>query len=131
MVFGIGVLGASMVAAIVSSLALAWGVGEVAGYRRSLEYRPFEAGWFYGVYTACVAGAALLVWLAPDLVRLNIAAQVLNAFLLPLVIGFLVALAVVALPEPWRLRGLRLWLTAGACTLMTAAGVAGGVAGLW
>ena len=52
LVFGAGVLGASLVAAIVSSLALAWGVGEVAGYRRSLEYQPFEAGWFYAVYAA-------------------------------------------------------------------------------
>jgi hypothetical protein len=32
-------------------------------------------------------------------------AQVLNAFLLPLVIGFLVALAVKTLPEPMRPRG--------------------------
>ena len=45
-VFSAGVLGASLVAAIVCSLALAWGVGEVAGYRRSLESRPFEAKWF-------------------------------------------------------------------------------------
>jgi NRAMP (natural resistance-associated macrophage protein)-like metal ion transporter len=104
-VFGIGVLGASLVGAIVSSLALAWGLGEVAGYRRSLEYRPFEARWFYGVYALCVAGAAALVWSVPNLVRLNIAAQVLNAFLLPLVIGFLVVLAATALPEPLRLRG--------------------------
>ena len=63
-VFGAGVLGASLVAAIVSSLALAWGVGEVAGYRRSLEYRPFEARWFYGVYTAAVIGSAAVVWIA-------------------------------------------------------------------
>ena len=63
LVFSVGVLGASMVAAIVSSLALTWGVGEVAGYRRSLECRPFEAKWFYGVYAACVVGAAALVWL--------------------------------------------------------------------
>jgi Mn2+/Fe2+ NRAMP family transporter len=42
-VFGAGVLGAGMVAAIVVSLAFAWGLGEVAGYRRSLEYRPFQA----------------------------------------------------------------------------------------
>ena len=39
---------------------------------------------------------------------LNIAAQVLNAFLMPLVIGFLVALAVKALPAPLRPRGLYL-----------------------
>lgn len=128
-VFGIGVLGASMVAAIVSSLALAWGVGEVAGYRHSLEYQPFEAGWFYGVYALCVAGAALLVWLVPDLVRLNIAAQVLNVFLLPLVLGFLVRLAATALPEKLRLRGWRLWLTVVTLALVVAAGLAGGVAG--
>ena len=63
LVFGAGVLGASLVAAIVSSLALAWGVGEVAGYRRSLEYRPFEAGWFYAVYAAGVIGSCAVVWL--------------------------------------------------------------------
>ena len=89
-VFGAGVLGASLVAAIVASLALAWGVGEIAGYRRALELHPFAAGWFYGVYALCVVGSAFAVWTASDLVWLNVAAQVLNAFLMPLVIGFLV-----------------------------------------
>ena len=130
MVFGIGVLGASMVAAIVSSLALTWGVGEVIGYRRSLEYRPFEAKWFYGVYAACVIGAAALVWLVPDLVWLNIATQVLNAFLLPLVIGFLVALAVKALPEPLRPRGIYLWVLIGMSVIVIAVGLFGGVSAL-
>ncbi|MGH7038101.1 MAG: NRAMP family divalent metal transporter [Stellaceae bacterium] len=118
-VFGAGVLGASLVGAIVSSLALAWGLGEVAGYRRSLEHRPFEAGWFYGVYALCVVGAAALVWAVPNLVRLNIAAQVLNAFLLPLVIGFLVALAATALPPPLRLRGWYLGLLIGVAALVS------------
>jgi Mn2+/Fe2+ NRAMP family transporter len=130
LVFSAGVLGASLVAAIVSSLALAWGVGEVAGYRRSLEDRPFEAKWFYGVYAACVVGAAVLVWLVPDLVWLSIAAQVLNAFLLPLVIGFLVALAVKALPEPMRPRGLYLWILIGVSASVVALGLYGGVSGL-
>jgi NRAMP (natural resistance-associated macrophage protein)-like metal ion transporter len=130
MVFSVGVLGASMVAAIVSSLALTWGVGEVAGYRRSLEYRPFEAKWFYGIYAACVGGAAALVWFVPDLVWLNIATQVLNAFLLPLVIGFLVALAVKALPEPLRPRGVYLWVLTGISAIVIAVGLFGGVSGL-
>jgi Mn2+/Fe2+ NRAMP family transporter len=129
-VFGAGVLGASLVAAIVSSLALAWGVGEVAGYRRSLEHRPFEAGWFYGVYAACVIGSGAMVWFATDLIWLNIAAQVLNAFLMPLVIGFLVALAVKALPEPYRLRGSYLGLLVGVCALVSAVGVFGGLQAL-
>ena len=69
--FSAGVLGASLVAAIVCSLALAWGVGEVTGYKHSLEYHPFEAKWFYGVYAVCVVGSAAVVGFAPDLVWLN------------------------------------------------------------
>ena len=109
-VFSAGVLGASLVAAIVCSLAFAWGAGEVAGYRHSLERRPFATKWFYGVYALCVVGAGALVGFAPDLVGLNIAAQVLNALLLPLVIGLLIALAVKALPEAARPRGGYLWI---------------------
>jgi Mn2+/Fe2+ NRAMP family transporter len=130
LVFSIGVLGASLVAAIVSSLALTWGLGEVAGYRRSLEHRPFAAKWFCGVYAACVVGAASLVWLVPDLVWLNIAAQVLNAYLLPLVIGFLVALALIALPQPLRPRGLYLWILLGISAIVIAMGLYGGLSGL-
>lgn len=130
-VFGAGVLGASMVAAIVASLALAWGVGEITGYQRTLERRPFVVGWFYGVYTLCVLGAAFAVWASADLVWLNIAAQVLNAFLMPLVVGFLIALAATALPEPYRLRGSRLAITAGVCAVVSALGIFGGVVGLF
>ena len=67
-------------------------MGEIAGYRHSLKNQPFEAKWFYSVYAASVVGSAATVWLVRDLVWLTIAAQVLNAFLLPLVVGFLLAL---------------------------------------
>ncbi|MGD0639323.1 MAG: divalent metal cation transporter [Roseiarcus sp.] len=130
LVFSAGVLGASLVAAIVCSLALAWGVGEVTGYKHSLEYHPFKAKWFYGVYAAAVVGSAALVGFARDLVWLNIAAQVLNALLLPLVIGFLVALALTALPASLRPRGLYRWILIGVCAVVIAVGVYGGVAGL-
>jgi Mn2+/Fe2+ NRAMP family transporter len=130
-VFSAGVLGASLVAAIVSSLALAWGVGEVAGYRRSLEYRPFDAGWFYGVYAACVLGSGAAVWFASNLVWLNIAAQVFNAFLMPLVIGLLVALAVTALPESYRPRGWYLATIIAVCTIVSAVGIFGGLRALF
>ncbi len=129
-IFGAGVLGASLVAAIVASLALAWGVGEIAGYKRTLELHPFAAGWFYGVYALCVIGSALAVWTASDLIWLNIAAQVLNAFLMPLVIGFLVALAATALPEPYRVGGWRLRLIVGICAAVSALGVIGGLQAL-
>jgi uncharacterized membrane protein YczE len=59
-----------------------------------------------------------------------IAAQVLNAFLLPLVIGFLIALAMKALPEPLRLRGVYLWVLIGISAIVIAVGLLGGVSGL-
>ena len=61
---------------------------------------------------------------------LTIAAQVLNALLMPLVIGFLVALAVKALPEPLRLRGVYLWVLIGVSAVVSLVGLYGGVAGL-
>ena len=129
LVFSLGVLGAGLVAAIVTSLALAWGVGEVAGYKRSLELRPLQARWFYGVYAACVVAGALLVAVWPNLVSLNVGVQVMNALLLPLVLGFLIALAVFSLPPERRLRGWYMWVVIGVATLTTALGVFGGLSG--
>lgn len=129
LVFGLGVLGAAMVAAIVSSLALAWGLGEVTGYRRSLEYRPLEARWFYGVFTVCVIAGAVFVGMSPDLVSLNIGVQVMNALLLPLVLGFLIALSVRALPAAWRLRGWYFWLVVATSAVTCVFGVFGGLQG--
>ncbi len=129
LVFSLGVLGAGLVAAIVASLALAWGVGEVAGYRRSLELRPLQARWFYGVYAACVVAGAVLVGVWPNLVSLNVGVQVMNALLLPLVLGFLIALAVFSLPEAHRLRGWYMWVVIVVSALTTALGVYGGLSG--
>ncbi|MGA8552103.1 MAG: divalent metal cation transporter [Stellaceae bacterium] len=130
-IFGLGVTGAAMVAAIVVSLACAWGFGEVAGYKHSLEHRPLEAPWFYVVYTVAVVGGAILVDQVPDLVSLNVAVEVMNALLLPLVLGFLVALAMRALPREHRLRGTYRWIVIGLSSLVAALGVYGGIAGIW
>jgi Mn2+/Fe2+ NRAMP family transporter len=130
LVFSAGVVGAAMAAAIVSSLACAWGLGEIFGLRRSLEHEaPQRLGFFSG-YTVWVVGSAMLVLFVPDLVQLSVGMQVLNALLLPIVVTLLVILAATALPESVRLRGWRLWLTAGIVGLVAAAGVAGAIAGL-
>jgi NRAMP (natural resistance-associated macrophage protein)-like metal ion transporter len=129
LVFSMGVLGAGMVAAIVATLALAWGVGEVAGYRRSLELRPTQARWFYGIYGASVVVCAVLVAIWPDLVALNVGVQIMNALLLPFVLGFLIALAVRALPAEHRLRGWYFWVVCVVVGLTTALGVFGGFSG--
>ncbi|RKE25225.1 Mn2+/Fe2+ NRAMP family transporter [Paraburkholderia sp. BL23I1N1] len=129
LLFSAGVLGASMVAAIVCSLSLAWGLGEVAGYRRSLEDRPASAPWFYGVYVISVAVSAYLVWLAPNLISLNVGAQVVNALMLPLVVGLLIALSVTALPRQHRPRGVYLWLVSGISAAVCVAGLLGATLG--
>ena len=130
LVFSLGVLGAGMIAAIVSTLALAWGVGEVAGFKRSLNLQPRQARGFYGLYGAAVVVCAVLVGLYPNLVDLNVGVQIMNALLLPVVLGFLIALSVRALPPAVRLQGTYLWVVVIVVGLTTLLGVFGGLQGV-
>ncbi|HYW92216.1 MAG TPA: divalent metal cation transporter [Gammaproteobacteria bacterium] len=127
--FALGVLGAAMVAAIVVSLAAAWGLGEVTGYRRSLSQHPRRAPWFYVVYTVAVVAGAITVGLATNLVALSIAVEVLNALLLPLVLGLLLALVLRALPHGLRPRGAYGALVIGVIVVTSVLGIASGIIG--
>ena len=128
-VFALGMSGAALVATIVVCLTAAWGIGEVAGYKRSLEHHPREAPWFYGIFCAALIAGALLVASGVNLVALSVAVEVMNAALLPIVLGFLYLLAIKALPEPYRLRGPYAILV-GFVVLITAAfGLFAGVSG--
>ncbi|AOU98018.1 NRAMP family metal ion transporter [Acidihalobacter yilgarnensis] len=127
LIFSIGILGAGMVAAIVVSLAAAWGLGEVAGYRRSLQDSPQRAPWFYAVYSFVVIAGAVVVGVAKDLVALSIAVEVMNALLLPLVLGFLFLLGRRSLPPAHRLRGIYAWLVAGTIIATSCLGLYGGL----
>ncbi len=129
LIFSLGVLGASLAAAIVASLALSWGVTEILGPRARTYKRQFDSRWFFRLYAACVLGSAALAGFSGDLVWLNIAAQVANALLFPGVVGLLIVLAV-KLPPPHRLAGIRLWLTALIAASVAAAGLVGFFAGL-
>ncbi len=131
MIFGAGVLGASLVAAIICSLALAWGLCEVTGRSRSLDGRRSRSPWFYGVYALAVAFSALVVEFVPDLVWLNVAAQVVNAVMLPLVIGLLIVISVKALPPGRRPTGTYLKLLCVTAALVCIAGFVGAMAGFW
>ena len=103
--FGIGMLGASLVAGIVVSLTAAWGLGEITGYKRSLSHHPKHAPWFYAVYLLVLVFGIVFVLSGINLVTLNIAIVVMNAALLPIVLGFLYLLARKTLPESYRLKG--------------------------
>jgi Mn2+/Fe2+ NRAMP family transporter len=132
-VFALGMSGAALVATIVVCLTAAWGIGEVTGFKRSLEHHPRDAPWFYGIFCVALIAGAVLVGSGVNLVALSVAVEVMNAGLLPIVLGFLYLLALKALPAPYKLRGPYAVLV-GAVVLITAgfglfAGISGALAG--
>ncbi|WP_394779667.1 NRAMP family divalent metal transporter [Undibacterium sp.] len=104
LLFALGMTGAALVATIVVTLTAARSVGELLGAKHSLAHSPREAPWFYGTYTASLVLGALLVVSGVNLVSLSVGVQVMNALLLPVVLGFLYLLAR-RLPEAHRLKG--------------------------
>jgi len=117
--FGLGMLGAALVAAIVSSVAGAWGLAEVFGWKHTLNERPGRHNAkFYGTYALAHIVGAILVLASVNLVSLSIDVMVMNAMLLPIVLGFLLALEARVLPAEWRMRGARKYLTWAFCALV-------------
>ena len=128
--FAIGMTGAALIAAIVVSLTAAWALGEVTGYKHSLEHHPKEAPWFYTIYILILIIGAVIVTSGVNLVNLSVAVNVMNALLLPIVLGFLFLLACKSLPEQYRLKGFYGWFV-GVILLMTAAfGLYAGLVGV-
>jgi Mn2+/Fe2+ NRAMP family transporter len=122
--FGLGMLGAALVAAIVSSVAGAWGLAEVFGWKHTLNQRPGrQTAKFYATYALAHIAGAVLVLASVNLVSLSIDAMIMNAMLLPVVLGFLLLLEARALPQEWRMRGLRKYSTWGLCTLVMGFGL--------
>ncbi len=130
LLFSLGVLGAAMIASVVVSLAAAWGFGEVTGYKHSLEHNPLEAPWFYVVFTVGVLAGAVMVAAVPDLVALTIWVEVMNAFLLPMVLGFLVALGMRALPPPYRISGIYRWIVVVVTAVTSGLAIYAGLRGM-
>ena len=105
LLFGLGLSGAALVAAIVVTVTAARTLGEILKVNCSLDHSPREAPWFYGAYTVVLIGCAAIVASGANLVSLSVGVQVMNAMLLPTVLGFLYLLAR-RLPEPYRLQGV-------------------------
>jgi len=91
--FGVGLLGASLLAAAVVPLSTSYAIAEAAGARRSVSDRPREAPLFYGLFTLqLLVGAA--VALAPgNLISLVVNMQVLNGLITPIVLTYVLILA--------------------------------------
>ncbi|MFT4147653.1 MAG: divalent metal cation transporter [Micrococcaceae bacterium] len=129
--FTIGMVGAALIAAIVASLTAAWGIGEVAGYKRSLEHHPSQAPWFYTVFAGVVLFGMALVLGGANIITLNILVNVMNALLLPIVLGFLYLLALKALPEEYKLKGWYAWFVGIVLAITACFGVYSAIAGLF
>ena len=91
--FGIGLLGASLLAASVVPLSTSYAVADAVGTVRSVTSRFRQARLFYALFTLqIVVGAAMA--LAPgNLVALIINAQVLNGVITPMLLVYVLILA--------------------------------------
>jgi len=103
---GLGMVGASFLAALVVSLAGAWGIGEALGMNHSLNQPFHKAKGFYICYTLAHVGGAIIVLSGLSLIHLTLDIEVMNALLLPIVLGFLVALEHLALRPSERMHGV-------------------------
>jgi Mn2+/Fe2+ NRAMP family transporter len=113
------VLGAALVAALVASLGGAWGISEVFGWAHTLNERPDrKMAKFYITYALAHVLGATIVLTSINLVRLVIDVEVMNALLLPIVVGFLLALEARALPSEYRMHGIRRIVTTGSCLVV-------------
>ena len=130
LLFGLGMVGASLVATIVVTLTAARAVAEALGAPNRLDYAFRDAKWFYGAYAAALIAGALIVASGANLVTLSVAVQVMNALLLPIVVGFLFLLAR-RLPEPYRLKGAYAVVATALTAITVVFGVFSGIAGIF
>lgn len=122
--FGIGLFGASMLAAGVLPLATAYSISEALGFEKGVSRSFREAPIFLGTFTFLVAfGAAIAVIPNLPLIRVLLVTQVINGLLLPIVL-----FAILRLVNNRELMGTKIngpiynvaaWLTAILVTLVS------------
>ncbi|CAI2694753.1 hypothetical protein AKUA1404_13550 [Apilactobacillus kunkeei] len=106
-IMGSSILGGALVAAIVVVLAGTWGMTEVLDWKHSLNERINRSNLgFYSMYSlVLIVSAALVLW-NEDLVSIAITVEVINALMVPIVLGFLLMLEHKALPKSYRMHGM-------------------------
>ena len=134
LLIGASILGGALVAALVVALAGTWGITEVLNWKHSLN-EPLNRTniGFYTMYTLAHVIGAILVLANFDLVNIAIGVEVMNALLLPIVLGFLLALEAKVLPEQYQMHGMYKWIVTLLCLLVMAFGVymVGPTLGIW
>lgn len=92
--FGVGLVGASLLAASVLPLATSYAVCEAFGWERGINREAREAPLFYGLYTILIVISAMAVLLPGiPLFRLMWLSQSVNAILLPVILVLMLRIA--------------------------------------
>ncbi len=91
--FAFGLLGASLLAATVVPLSTSYAIAETVGVERSLSRKLCEAPFFYGIFTVQLVVGATVALLPGNAVELVINAQVLNGFITPVLLTYILILA--------------------------------------
>ena len=92
-VFGLGLLGASALAAAVVPLSTAYALAEAVGVERSVGKGFREAGLFVGLFTAQLAIGAAVALAPGNLIDLLVNTQILNGLIAPVILAFILVLA--------------------------------------
>src|SRR5579862_578232 len=88
--FAIGLLGASLLAAAILPVTAAYVVAETFGFEKGISRRPREAPVFVGVVTALIAiGTAVALIPGVPVIGLLVFVQVINGVLLPVTLYFI------------------------------------------
>jgi Mn2+/Fe2+ NRAMP family transporter len=90
--FGLGLLGASMLAGAVVPLSTAYAVSEALGVERSVSRTFAEAPLFLSLFSAQILIGALVALLPGNLVSLLINTQTLNGLITPVILVFILIL---------------------------------------
>jgi Mn2+/Fe2+ NRAMP family transporter len=92
--FAIGLLGASLLAAAILPVTAAYVIAETFGFEKGISHRPREAPVFVAVITTLIAIGTIVALLpGVPVIGLLVAVQVVNGVLLPITLVFIWRLA--------------------------------------
>jgi NRAMP (natural resistance-associated macrophage protein)-like metal ion transporter len=91
--FAVGLLGASALAAGVVPLSTAYALAEAVGAERSVSRHFSEAKLFLGLFTAQVALGAAVALIPGNLINLLLNTQILNGLITPVILVYILTLA--------------------------------------
>lgn len=134
--FGMGLLGASLLGAVVMPLSTSYAICEAFGWESGISHRFGDAPVFMALVTFLLAGGALSVLLVPEalLLPLIVVSQAVNGLLLPIVLVFIVRLAtdaaVMGEAVNGPLRSALAWGSAGLSATLSVGYIAATLAGL-